>query len=200
MTKWVGPYVRAGAETNLLPADRVFEEARGLRLLDVDGTLLRTRITDRQRITPPFGLSTLKEGVGINLRLFKEVFAETTVRTGVGARHRIARYSLFEEADISTTPEFEFKRIGSSNQVGIEGTLLAVGRLTRWVLLNLEVDALLPFDDVKAAILEVEASVGLKLTSYLSVNYVLRFLRDQEIRDRDAFSQDLLLRFSVEVF
>ena len=115
------------------------------------------------------------------------------MRSGVGARHRLAR-DLLEEAN-----DLEFRRIDSTNQVGVEITVLAQARLTRWVLGTLELDSLLPFNEFENFVLEIEASTALKLTSYASLNYVFRFLRDRALSEDDRIQHDVLLRFSLEI-
>ncbi len=138
----------------------------------------------------------------MNWRVFKSLFAETNVRAGVGARHGIVREGTFVEVPAMDDRDLPtFARLDSSNQVGVELTVLAVARLTRWVLLNLEVDSLFPFDSFDNTILEVEGSVALKLTSYMSVNYVLRFLRDPTLLEStNRLEQDVLLRFSLDIY
>jgi hypothetical protein len=58
---------------------------------------------------------------------------------------------------------------------------------------------LIPFDKAKSAVLELEGSVAVKLTSYVSINYRLRFLRDPALSEKDVIEQDVLLRFSLEI-
>ena len=216
LERWLGPYVRFGVETNLFAGFSNFDRETNVALYDLDEDLVFwARGVDRVKLSPPFGLTSLKEGTGLNWRVYKSRFAEGTLRTGIGARHRLAK-DLFEEVELSTLsdsvrqePTFPpidvlpfrfFREIGSDNQVGVELTLLATARLSRWVLISLEVDALVPFDTVANTVLEARASVAFKLTSYLSVNYVFRFLRDRAILPEDRLEQDVLLRFSLELF
>lgn len=200
LKRGIGPYVRLGAETNVLSASRPFDEPTNVEVVDADGNvILASRNQESFELSSNFGLTTIKEGVGMNVRVFKSLFAETNVRAGVGARHRITN-NLYEALDVGTSTT-TFRRIPSSHQVGVELTVLAVARLTRWVLVNLELDSLFPFDNINNTVIELEASVALKLTSYVSVNYVVRYLRDRAIfLDKDRFEQDVLLRFSLEIF
>lgn len=212
LKRWIGPYARLGAETNLLPGNLNFDEptdvlvygANATAPFDDDPAVDRQLGLDEFRLSPSFGLTTLKEGIGLNVRVFKSLFAESNVRTGFGARHRIANNLLESveavDATQNSTPIRRLRRVSSSNQVGIELTILAVFRLTRWVLVNLEFDSLIPFDSLDNTVLEAEASVALKLTSFMSLNYVVRFLRDRAIFQQNRFEQDVLLRFSLELF
>lgn len=194
----LGPYARLGADTTLLPGNRYVKPGE---TLDVEG---RGPVVGPGsfQFSPYLGVTTIKEGVGMNWRVFKSLFAETNVRAGVGARHGIVRDGTYAVTRVdNTTNTTVFSRLNSANQVGVELTLLAVARLTRWVLLNLELDSLFPFDSISNTVLEIEGSVALKLTSYVSVNYVLRFLRNPTLLDSvDRFEQDVLLRFSLDIY
>ncbi len=235
LAPWIGPYIRVGAETAVLPGAQNFDDAWRVEYRDEEGGLVRTETNATQvDLSPSLGLTTLKEGIGINLRVFKSIFAEVTLRTGFGARHRLTQ-DLFEAQDggldplrdspvaenpicyqenwplmngVPTRPPMcperlrdtlVYERIPSRNNYGVEATLLATARLTRWVLINLEVDTLVPPQDIEATVLEMEASVALKLTSYISVNYVLRYLRDRALSDVDRIENDVLLRFSFDL-
>ena len=92
-----------------------------------------------------------------------------------------------------------YDRVPSINRFGGEATLLGVARISRWVLINLELDTIVPFNGLDKTVLEIEGSVALKLTTYLSINYVVRFILDRLISDEDQLQQDILLRFSLEV-
>lgn len=216
LERWLGPYVRFGVETNFFSGFSNFDRASNVAVFDLAGDLLFwERGVDRVKLSPPLGLTSLKEGTGLNVRVFKSRFAEGTLRTGVGARHRLAK-DLFEEVEISSLPDGArqsatfpplvaapfrfFREIGSDNQVGVEVTILGTARLSRWVLMTMELDALVPFDTINNTVLEARASVAFKLTSYLSINYVFRFLRDRAILPEDRLEQDVLLRFSLELF
>jgi hypothetical protein len=198
---WIGPYLRGSVETNLLNGFEFFDSPTNVQVIDdEDGTVLRNRTgIERLRISSPLALSQIKEGAGLNVRLFKAIFGETTVRTGVGARHRLTRGLLERSDDDATAGVIEYRRIRDSDQVGIEGTLLTVFRITRWVVGSFEVDSLVPFDDVDQIVFEVEGNVAVKLTQYLSVNYVLRYVRDKSLSEKDQIEQDVRLRFSFEL-
>ena len=199
---WVGPYVRLGAETNLFPFFRNFESPQRVRLESLDGSVrdFDDQPVDSVRVSPSAGLIRLKEGGGLNVRLFRAVFAEINVRTGLGGRHRLTR-DLFVETrgPVQDDPVVQFTEVDSDNQVGIETTVLAVARITRWAVINLEVDTLLPFTSFQDTLIDFEGSLALKLTRFLSVRWVTRFIRDRAIQADDRFENDILLRFSVEV-
>src|SRR5688572_197836 len=72
----IGPYVRFGGETNVLPSNQNFEEPSRVVLRASDGETVVEDIPDATEVdlSGPIGLSTLREGAGINLRVFKELW------------------------------------------------------------------------------------------------------------------------------
>ena len=213
LAPWIGPYLRASGETNLLASYQNFTDTKEVIVNNEDGTPRRDAMLDRLRLSKPLGFTSIKEGAGLNLRVFKTVFGEASLRVGVGARHRITSGLLEQTSSADATP-LVYQRVPSTNQIGIEATIVAVARITRWVLVNLELDSLTPFDEPRNVVLEGEGSVALKLTTYISINYVARFLRDPTLlsnQDQAVHQdlptmfrqarreQDILLRFSFEI-
>lgn len=215
---WIGPYARFGAETNLLSNIAHLSEAADIYTLAEDAPDPQAGVrptgspqatSERFKLSPSFGTIRLKEGVGINLRVLKMVAAELTFRTGLGARHRINRHLYEEVMGIDSAgqparaagqlPIVIYRELPSTNQIGLEATMVATGRLSRWVVINLELDTLFPFNGDREAVIEGDLTVGLKLTSFASINYVLRVLRDKTISADDRISQDVLFRLSVEL-
>jgi hypothetical protein len=199
---WIGPYLRFSAETNLLQGWAFFNEPTDIVVLRPDSTIRREKQdAERLLLSSPLGLTQVKEGVGLNVRLFKSVIGETSLRTGVGARHRITGGLLRLTSDEDADPLL-FERVGDNNQIGIEATVLAVLRFTRWVVANFEVDTLIPFSNLDQIILDMEASLAVKLTRFISINYVLRFQRDTELSPEqpNQLEHDIRLRFSFEFF
>ncbi|MBI5510309.1 MAG: hypothetical protein HY903_16255 [Deltaproteobacteria bacterium] len=208
LTPWLGPYLRGSGETNLLPSYRTFNYAssdgstgtpRNVRIESATGDLVREATNvNRLRLSKSFGFTSVKEGLGLNVRVFKAIFGETSVRLGFGARHRITN-GLLEQASPEYADPLRYTLVPSSSQYGLEATVVAVARITRWVLINVEADSLLPSDELENAVLELEGTLAIKLTSYVSLNYVARFLRDRSLSKDDRLEQDVLLRFSFEL-
>lgn len=211
---WLGPYLRFNAETNLFETLQYFPDPTRVVVYDENNEFRRARqVRENVRILPPVGLTTIKEGIGINLRVFKALFGETTLRVGIGGRHQITRQLIEPAPDLTPSAEepnfaddiplVRYRRVPSVQQVGVETTVVSTLRLTRWVLINVEVDTLLPFDDIRDVIIDIESTLAIKLTSFVSINYVFRYLRNpnlspgEEVLDR--FQNDLLLRFSLQL-
>jgi len=209
LAPWVGPYLRGSGDTNLVPSYQRFELPTYVALKDAHGRPRQVHAgATRQPLARSFGVTSTKEGLGLNLRLFKASFGESSVRVGAGARQRITN-GVFQEVDdqaqdvaaaaaLGQSVE-TYARVPFSSQTGVECTWVATGRITRWVLFNLELDSLVPFEDRENVVLEAEGTVTVKLTSYVSLNYVGRFLRDRTLSAKDRKEQDLLLRLSFEI-
>ncbi len=200
---WIGPYVRAGGETNLFAVNAQFESEQTFRAVALDGRSVTTT-ADSFRLRPPVGLTRLKEGIGLHLRVFKSVLGEASLRAGAGARHSITNdlYALGSGEGTPADPSpgvLDYVQLPSNNQVGIEASAAIALRLSRYVLINLDFDGLMPFDDPSALIADVEGSISLKLTSFASVNYVVRVRQDPALAPDPAIEQDIRLRLSVEL-
>ncbi len=194
---WIGPYLSLGAETNLFYSREFFDEAVNVRKFAVDEETVvfqRDNVTSA-RLRPPFGLSNLRQGLGVNLRPLKTLAAEGIVRVGLGARQVLTR-RLFARTD-DADGFANFVQVPSSDQTGVEAIIIGRARIGRYVFASIEFDSLLPFDRGEPAIVNIEGTVNIKLTEYFSVNYLLRFLRNRNISLEDQLSQDVLLRFSL---
>ncbi len=213
LNTFLGPYVQLGLDTTLLPGSIKVDDGGtpevtsddGKVFIDDEGQARReVMIVDQSfQFLPPLGVVAVKEGVGMNWRVFKTLFAESNVRAGLGARHNLVRaetYTLTSTDEDTNSTTFFTQR--TSHQVGINFIVVGVARLTRWALLNLELDTLLPFGGFSGAVIEVEASLALKLTRFISLNYVFRYLRDPKLLEatRDRIEHDVVLRFSLDLF
>jgi hypothetical protein len=199
----IGPYVRFGGETNLFDTYRYFDEDDPpiYRVFNSTGQQLTEQsIDERLKTAPPFGFTTLREGVGVNTRVLKTLFAEMNFRVGPGARQTITRDLLVEDnADDDDRTSADFSRVASDTTYGIEATVLAIARITNYVIINLELDTLTPFSRNDALIVDMSSTIALKLTQFASINYVIDFLRNRNVSARDQIEHDLLLRFSVAI-
>lgn len=200
---WIGPYIRVGAETNLVNTFRFFDDGdpQSYRIFDSGGNLIRTGSTDnRLRTGPSLGLIQLREGVGVNTRVLKTAFAEMNLRVGPGARQTVARNLLTElNASDDGRATADFRRVASNSVYGFEATVLAIARLTNFVIVNVELDTLTPVSGGDSFIVDLNTTIALKLTQFASLNYILDFQRNRNISPRDQIEHDLLLRFSVSV-
>jgi hypothetical protein len=147
----------------------------------------------------PFGLTTLREGAGVNTRVLKTTFAEANLRVGPGARHTVARQLYTEINAGANRTTADFQQINSASTYGIEVTVLAIARISNYVIINLQLDTLTPFLRNESAIIDMNTTAALKLTQFVSLNYIFNFQSNRNVSPRDQIEHDILMRFSLAV-
>jgi hypothetical protein len=196
---WAGPYVRATGTVNVLVGRQYFTTPQTLSVHDNLTQITTVSQANRITLSPPFGSFNLREGAGFNLRVLKNIFGEATLRTGLGFLQVLNRGHVLQDVSDPTQSIHAYDRLGSSRQVGIEATVIASARLTRYLVLNAIVDTLIPFADPQKPNLDIEGTVAVKLTQYLSVNYLLRFMQVPEVYTNAILQQDVFLRLNLEI-
>ncbi len=196
---WLGPYAQAGVETPMFPGYRHFDEPTRVNRSDRVGPEGKAapvaQAATKFRLSRPFAPLDLRGGMGLRLELPNLTWLELTMRLGIGGR-LVFTQGLWVAKDLGATPAFEVTRKGDFRQVGFEGTLIAAVQPTRWLTLNTEFDILEPFNDWTHPVLDLENTVGLRLVSFASLNYVLRLVQDRQISPEPQLDQRVLLRFS----
>ncbi len=256
---WLGPYVRMNFETNLFEGNEYFEGTVRADVYEATETedgesileFARSRtIRDNVRLIPSFGLISINEGIGMNVRPLKTLWAETNIGVGFGARHQITR-QLIESTgdDVFTCDAWEtgeagtafpdyfrnnqeasvcvrdadeqwetdrvsfYRRVPATHQLGIEATIIGIFRITRWVLISIDIYSLIPFFDSRVPftdasdffeniVLDVDTTLSLKLTRFVSINYAFRYQRDPSLSvggDPNRFQNDIRVRFSLDL-
>lgn len=199
---WVGPYVRAGVETKLLPRYAEFgDDPRNVTVLDQDGNVVETEAdADRFLLGDSFSPLRLEEGAGGNFAVLQTRFVDLTTRLGIGARQDLALglrdVQSVQGADVT------LRELDDSNRVGPEGTVVLLARISRWVSVSSQFDGLLPFDSDQEVEFEWRNQISLRLVSFASLNYRLNMFRDPEFdaTDDTVMTQDVQLRFSYVLF
>ena len=92
----------------------------------------------------------------------------------------------------------DYVRLASGTAFGVEATVVAIGRITRWVVVNVVLETLIPFDRKQKVSLDLDATVALKLSQFAAINYVVRY-HSGPLYPKPVLEQDVLLRFSVEL-
>lgn len=198
---WLGPYVRAGMETKILPRYKDYDEpVDTLDLVDAQGNLEQTFTNvERFQLGTPFAPLQLKEGLGGNVRALHTLWVDLDLRLGVGAR----QYFPFGELAVDTSTGVDrLRRVSEYHLEGVEGAVVASGRISRWVILTTELDGLVPFTDVDKTVFTWRTQVSLRLVSFASLNYLLNVTRDPNRRAGPitTWQQLFQLRFSYSVF
>lgn len=194
-----GPYVRAGAETAMLPRAYYLDEPQDVTVLDPTGEAVETLEEQlRFQLAPGFSPLDLREGAGVNFQVIRTVPLEVSARLGLGSRQFVVRdpgYVLTpitdRDGELEAVQQVFGNRLG-----GVELTLLATARLTRYVQLRSELDALVPVR-LFNTYLQWRTIASLRLSSFASLNYRLELTRDtnQSLDQPLAFTNILQLQF-----
>ena len=202
LLSWFGPYARFGLETKLFTRYENFDEPQDVIVLDEQGMEVRT-LTDVRRVKlgDTFAPFALKEGAGGNFRLLRSRFAELDVRLGFGGRQTYAS-GLYVFAENLTGGPGRLIPVTDSSVEGLEGTLVGLGRLTRFVTVSTELDGLVPVKSDDLAVVTWRNQVAVRLASFLSLNYRFNLTRDPNLGiGTDARTEhDVQLRFSFVLF
>ncbi|MBW1807967.1 MAG: hypothetical protein JRJ87_07195 [Deltaproteobacteria bacterium] len=216
---WLGPYVRFGLDTNLFPGWKTFDrlgqdQERDVVILDSDGrTIGRQRPppsvdTWELRLADSFDPLELKEGLGVSFDLAPLQVLDFHLRIGVGARHYLVRSLLKarqqDELDpIETCREDNcFEQVDSSNLLGLEATFIGSARVSRWFMIDTELDTLVPFASTEAnkyPVINWKNTISIRLVSFASVAYVVRVDYDKQLSSNLQFEQRILLRFTFDI-
>jgi ABC-type uncharacterized transport system auxiliary subunit len=203
LLSWFGPYARAGAETKLLPRYEVFETPQDVVKLDEDGMPVRTLVdVSRVKLGSTWAPVSVREGAGGNFRVLRTRFAELDLRVGLGGRQTIANgLYVFQPGEEDTDPDVIIPVVDSSVE-GVESTLLGLGRVTRFVTLSTELDALVPLWGNDLIVVTWRNQMNVRLASFLSLNYRFNLSRDPNLGvGNDVRTEhDLQLRFSFVLF
>jgi ABC-type uncharacterized transport system auxiliary subunit len=172
---WLGPYLRAGLETKLLPRYAVYDSPRDIEHLDAGGNAAEMLHTDLVPLGGPFAPLQLKEGMGGNLRALHTSVLDLDVRLGVGGRQY---YPFGERAIVTSDGTDKVRDVSGYRLTGLEGAVVGQARLSRWIALSTELDGLVPFWDAPHTVLTWRSQASLRLVSFASVNYLFNLTRD----------------------
>ncbi|MEZ4472430.1 MAG: hypothetical protein R3F60_16875 [bacterium] len=200
LVPWFGPYLRVGLETKLLDRHQVFEQAQTVDELDRGGNVVKTHVdVDRVKLGGPFAPLILQQGAGGNFRLLRRRNVELDLRLGFGARQTLANDLLVYESVAGAADRLVPAE--DASVLGPEGTVVGIGRLSRWVTITSEFDGLLPVSD-DAAVFTWRNQAGLRLIRYVSINYRFNATRDPnlDVEDTIRTEHDVQLRFSYTLF
>jgi hypothetical protein len=196
----IGPYVRAGFLTNVFAANTLATEDLNIAYNRLDGTrdVIFVPANSNYQTADSFGNLRFREGVGANLRLFKNRHAALNWRLGVGLRQNVFS-DLYVLMDDPTTDEIDFFEVDDFNQEGIESTITGNARITRYLSYITDLEVFFDFDDMGEPTIDWRNNLSLRLTRHLSLDYVVDILKFPQVVDTTQTSQSLLLRFSFDL-
>jgi ABC-type uncharacterized transport system auxiliary subunit len=202
LLSWFGPYARAGLETKLLTRYENFDTPQDVVVLDEEGMPVRTLTSVRRvKLGSTFAPLSLREGAGGNFRVLRTRFAELDLRLGFGGRQTIANDLFVFQEDLAGGPGQLIPVVDSSVE-GFEGTLVGLGRVTRFVTVSTELDGLVPINGDDLIVVTWRNQTTVRLASFLSLNYRFNLTRDPNLGiGTDVRTEhDVQLRFSFVLF
>ncbi len=206
---WLGPFASFRAQTSLLPGYVLRPADTGLVLLDKEGTVLddtETLLANEQfDLTDSFSPTTLRESIGIFARPVQKKIFEFQARAGLGAWEVFVGDGLAidkEEDGVLTVKEMQ-----DSIQAGGELELTAKGVITDGVNYGAKAGFMMPFyhnaetelEGTDLMNMEFEATVGVKLTTWASLDYALKAYKYPLIVDDWQMSNSLLLTATASI-
>jgi hypothetical protein len=210
---WLGPYLRFGLDSNLFPGKMLFAEGSAPSVLVIGHSgevVRRLQNPSELRLADPFDPLLLKEGTGVAFDLVPSLPFDIHVRLGFGARQYLVRSLLVERPRQAADPVadcqdpqnrcFDEKR--GSDLLGLEATLIGSARLFRFLMLDTELDTLIPFyssSESTEPLINWRNTVSLRLVSFASLAYVVKMDFNRQLSQYLQVEQRLLLRFTFDI-
>ncbi len=202
LLKWVGPFVRAGLQTNLLPNWNVQASSVTFRKKLEDGTT-QDVVASVLDLSSAFQPLTLKQSIGAFFRPYRKKTLELEIRIGLGA-HEVFATGAFALDDDSKTPEIEVTELHSYNQLGGEFGLYIRGSHYKGKLrYDLHSEILIPMvadrkDSETRSLVELTnfsfgAKISFKLLAWLSLDYQFKAILQPQLLDEWQVQNTLLL-------
>ena len=187
----IGPYLRGVLNTHLFETDVRFDNPKDFVRLGAKGdTLAVFPQTTEVTLEPSFFPLVLRQGVGINAQVKDSFPLNIDLRLGLGARQTF----VSDTFELSQDENSSIKR-ESVTSTGLEALLITNARLTRYVNFDSEFDILLPSRTLDEAVFSWENRLRIFLTSFINLDIVADFVREETPR-RVQSRQQVLLRFS----
>ena len=195
-----GPYARFGLLTNLLASDVLATEDTTVAFTDLNGTreVVFVPAGGEYRTADSFGALRLREGFGLNVRLYRGDRATANWRVGVGLRQNLFN-NAFVARDDANTAALDYFEIDDFDEEGAETTFTATVTLGRNLFYLTDLELFGDFGDLGEPTVDWRNTVSLRLNRFASLDYTLDLLRIPQVLDENQITQNLLLRFSFNV-
>lgn len=206
---WLGPFASVKLVTSLLPGNAIRPADASITRQAVDGTVLSDdetlKANQQLRLTNAFAPATLRESVGIFAHpITKKVF-DFQARLGIGA------WEVFTQDGWAVASEdagvITLKQMQDSVQIGGELELKAKGALATAVNWGARAGFMQPFHHnadteltgAELMNMEFEASLGVKITTWASLDYALKAFKYPLIVDDWQITNSLLLTATANI-
>jgi hypothetical protein len=201
LREWTGPFARVNLQSSILKTDRVTAGATTYRQDGVT-TAVGDLSTRKLRLSDSFQPFTFNESVGWFFQPLRTALLNAYGRAGLGGRHTLADGARSIKDDKATADITEYvvlkdvHQAGAELFAGLDGKQFG-GRL----IFQAGLSALFPIlnnDDTNRSILkltkvQLQGALGMGVTSWLSINYQLKVIRDVQLIDAIQVQNALLL-------
>lgn len=202
--QWMGPYAKANYTTAAFQTKDVQPDATDYVINNLDGTTETVNDTS-YTVSDAFKPAVTKESLGAFVELFKNKFVTAELLAGFGARqyYNNGVYQV-EASDLEST--VILNELEDSEQVGSEASLIFKGELEKQFAYQVDSNVLLPYYDSAKAdnetnferrVVEVNGKLSYKFTSWLSLDYLYKAVRNRAITKELQTSQSAMLTSSV---
>jgi hypothetical protein len=205
---WLGPYVRFGLGTNILPERVIFAKPYpDVLIYDQRGTLLEWLRVEKLRLADSFDPLELKEGVGVSFDVDLSQIIDLHLRLGLGALEYLYRSLLTQPRDaaydlVACSTRRCYAKASSNNLLGAEATFIGSARLSRWLMIDTELDTLIPFRSSGSEsdpVIDWRTTISLRLVSFASLAYVIRAELKKQESENLQVEQRVQLRFTFDI-
>ncbi len=202
--EWLGPFAKLNLDTAVLTGYDVRKDPVDYAILRRDGSI-ESRTGRRLFLTDPFQPLALKESAGIFAQPYKRPELNVETSLGAGALHLFADGGRAVKDD-AATPEIEVLEVASFSQGGVMWNARVYGELyEKRLVYQTYVEVMVPFlnsediapkDAWDLTNVELSASLSFKIFTWLSLDYVLRAVRQPQLIDEFQVQNNLLLTAS----
>ncbi len=198
--RW-GPYARFGLLTNVFPSEVLATNDTSVAFNRLDGTREVQAIAANSefRTSDGFGALRVREGFGANVRLFRNRWATLNWRGGVGFRQNLFN-DAFVLRDDNTTAEVDYFEVDNFNEEGVETSLTGSVRLYRNLFWVTDLEVFADFGEFGDPTIDWRNTLSLRLSRSISIDYTADILDQPQVSPETQFRQNILLRFSLDLF
>ena len=206
MLPWLSPYAHARMETSIFKSTDIDSKENDYEIQNADGTVEQKLKAKELHIADPFHPLFFQENIGIAAALYQEHHLNWEARAGISARQTLAdqQKTLVEEKnDVRIIRKLSsFYQLGPTLGTSIGGSLFddkveyTTGADTLWPVFQWPKPPERSFFD--SLILEANAGIVLKLTSWSSLGYEYSLVRIPDIHPKFQQNHALTLNISLD--
>jgi len=188
----VGGYARLQATSQFADTLIRFEDETSV-IVDNDAPQTVDNIRVSSTLNPLF----LEQGIGLNFRIMKKVYADLDARVGFSMRETVTRSGFIVDDDSSSTDAVELKTLHSDFASGGELVLVGSARFAQVISYRLDANT---FHTGSEFSMRINNTLSFRIAKSFSIGFLLGFRRDETTNYETNYSQGLFVRASKQVF